>query len=584
MAADSAPAYRAVLPLLREAAKIAALYFRSSERWVAWGLLACVIAAQLLLVAVAVVENYWRNAFFQALQERNWDAFIYQFWVFCVLGIGFVLGGVYQRYFAQWLTIRWRQWLTARLLAHWLDGAVHYRASLAADGIDNPDQRLSEDIRNFIEQVLALSVGLFAAVAKLVSFVAILWTLSSLVPLVLFGQSWIIPGYLVWAALAYAVVGTIVTHWIGRPLIALDYEQEKREADFRFALVRLRENAEPVALQRGERAEQQGLLVRFQAIAANWYRLMWRQKVVSFFTATYRHYSRYFPYLVMAPLYFGGGMQLGALMQAGSAFNEVRSAFSYLVESYLKLAEFAATVQRVSGFMDATEAAQLAFEAERSRDDGSPDDHAPVGVTVDALTVRLPDGRVVATLEQIALKASDSLLITGISGAGKTSVMRTIAGIWPFKDGDLRVAAARPLALSQRAYLPLGSLRQALAFPQAVEACSDAAIQAVLDDVGLGALASQQDFAVDWNRRLSDGEKQRLSLARALLLRPDLLLLDEATSALDATSEEALHRLLRRRLPSAIIIAVSHNPALVAIYGAPLVLETAEEPRRRLRS
>ena len=559
----------AVWPLLRMAAKIAALYFRSQERVAAWALLLCVIAAQLLLVAFAIAENYWRNAFFQALQERNWDAFVVQFWVFCGLGVAFVFGTVYQRYFTQWLVIRWRRWLTEHLLTQWLDGPVHYRAQLAGQGVDNPDQRLSEDVRNFIEQVLVLSVGLLGAIARLFSFVAILWTLSSIVPLMLFGQSWIIPGYLVWAALIYAVVGTILTHWIGRPLIALDYEQERREADFRFGLVRLRENAEAVAMQRGEQAERQGLLVRFQAIATNWYRLMWRQKVVSFFTTTYRHYSRYFPYLVMAPLYFGGGMQLGALMQAGSAFNEVRSAFSYLVESYLKLAEFAATVQRLSGFMEAS-----------NRTHAELSDRRPGPAATDAtvlakdLVVRAPGGQQIASIDGLKLRAGDRLLVVGASGAGKTSLMRAITGIWPYRSDGLQVAAQRPLALSQHAYLPLGSLRQALAFPLAPECYPDKALHAVLTDVGLTQLARELDAAVDWGRRLSDGEKQRLSIARALLLAPDLLILDEATSALDQSSEEALHRLVQERLPAAIVIAVSHRPSLAAIYNASLSLES----------
>jgi putative ATP-binding cassette transporter len=572
-----------VRPLLRDAAKIAATYFRSEERWSAWGLLVCVVAAQLLLVGVAVATNYWRNAFFQALQERNWDAFLYQFWVYCCLGVGFVLASVYQRYFTQWLTIRWRRWLTAHLLGQWLDGAVHYRAQLVDGGIDNPDQRLSEDIRNYIEQVLALSVGLLGAVAKLVSFVAILWTLSNLVPLMLFGQNWAIPGYLVWAALIYAVVGTIVTHWLGRPLIALDYEQERREADFRFGLVRLRENAEAVAMMRGEPAERTSLLARFNAIAANWYRLMLRQKIVSLFTMTYRHYSLYFPYLVMAPLYFGGGMQLGALMQAGQAFNEVRSALSYLVESYFKLAEFAATVQRLSGFIAATGDARNA----PIPGEGSDKPHEQTGVDVAGLMVRSPEGRLIAALDKLHLKPGAGLLVTGVSGAGKTSLMRAIAGIWPYRDGDLRVTAARPLALPQRAYLPLGSLRQVLAFPLAPDSYPDGTLRAALVDIELGDLAPQLDDAVDWTRRLSEGEKQRLSIARALLLKPDLLLLDEATSAIDVEGEAALHRLIRERLPAAIIIAVSHRASLAATYAAHLAVAPPGEgpvPAQRLKT
>ena len=218
------------------------------------------VSAQLALVGIAVAENYWRNAFFQTLQEKSWPGFVHQFWVYVAIGIGFILATVYQRYLIQWLTIRWRRWLTARYLDNWLDGPVHYRAMIAPDSIDNPDQRVAEDVRHFIDTTLSLTVGLLGAIARLFSFIAVLWGLSRIVPITLFGETYIVPGYLVWAALIYAILGSVVTHWIGRTLIPLDFEQERREADFRFALVRLRENAEAVAMLRGEPSEKQDLL------------------------------------------------------------------------------------------------------------------------------------------------------------------------------------------------------------------------------------------------------------------------------------------------------------------------------------
>ncbi len=552
------PPRSSVRALTGEAARLAAPYFRSSERASAWALLACVIGFQLLLVGIAVLENYWRNAFFEALQQRSWDDFLLQFWVFCAIGIGFISGNVYQRYFTQWLSIRWRRWLTDHFLSRWLDGPVHYRAQLAG-AVDNPDQRLSEDIRQYIDQLIALGVGLIGAIAKLVSFVAILWTLSNLVPLRLFGIDLAIPGYLVWAALAYAVLGTIVTHLIGRPLIPLDFERERREADFRHDLVRLRDHAEAVALLRGEAEEHRGLMRRFAAIAANWYRIMHLQQIVSLFTTTYRYYSRYFPYLIMAPMYFGGSLAFGALMQAGQAFNIVRDAFSYLVESYLKLTEFGATVQRLTGFAEAATA--------HAHPPASVSSSAHTGRFVaENVSVHAPGGATIGKLSSLDLRPGESRLLVGPSGSGKTSVLRALAGVWPHARGRIEAAESDILALPQRPYIPKGSLRRVVSYPREEATYGEPDLTATLDAVGLSLLAPHLDTEQDWNARLSEGEKQRLSIARAILFRPDILLLDEATSALDHDSERILHALIRQKLPETTIIATAHEPLLSPLH------------------
>ena len=328
-----------------------------------------------------------------------------QFLVYIAIGVGFVLATVYQRYFTQWLTIRWRHWLTARYLDRWLDGSVHYRAMIVPGIIDNPDQRIAEDVRQFIDSTLSLTVGLLGEIARLFSFAAVLWTLSDLIPFNLFGQSYVIPGYLVWAALIYAVLGTAVTHWIGRSLIPLDFEQERREADFRFALVRLRENAEAVALLRGEASEKQELLSRFRAIMQNWFRLMARQQWVGLFTGAYRRFSVYFPYFAMAPLYFGGNMQLGAFMQSGSAFNQVRDAFSYFISSYLKIAELSAVVQRLAQFGATIESAGTDFPSHPQAPISGPNP-----ITACHLVVSAPDGTSIVRLDQFAIARGEAIL------------------------------------------------------------------------------------------------------------------------------------------------------------------------------
>ena len=544
--------------MLREIFRIAAPYFRSEERWRGVGLFICVVVAQLTLVGAAVAENYWRNAFFQTLQNRDWPGFLAQFGVFSAIGIVFVLATVYQRYLTQWLSIRWRRWLTTRYLGKWLDGPVHYRAGLAGGSVDNPDQRIADDIRQFIDGVISLTVGLIGAVARVFSFVAVLWTLSNLMPLRILGETYVIPGYLVWTALIYAALGTLVTHLIGRHLIALDFERERREANFRFALVRVRENGEAIALMRGEPSERADLQTRFGEIVRNWYRLMRWEQFVSLFAESYRYYSRYIPYFALAPLYFGGPMQLGAFMQAGSAFNSVHQAFSYFVGSYVRIAELAATVQRLSAFDRAmTEAGQGSQAAGLT--DGS-------GLEVDNLEVNNAAGEPIVALDHLRLAPGETGLLLGRSGSGKTSLIRAITGIWPFKKGRIAIPAGNMMALPQRPYMPLGSFRRAVTYPMPPDRFSDERIREVLAAVGLTRLSSSLDVADVWDKKLSEGEKQRVALARVLLAEPTLIVLDEAMSGLEAPSEITLHQELRQRLPQSAILSASNDERLIDLH------------------
>ncbi|MFT3938126.1 ABC transporter ATP-binding protein/permease [Rhodopseudomonas sp.] len=552
---------------LRNALRIAAPYFRSDQRSVGLGLLASLICAQLVVVGAAVAENYWRNAFFQTLQDKNWPGFIEQFWVYAVIAVFHICGAVYQRYLSQWLTIRWRGWMTSYYLDRWLEGAVHYRAMMSSHTVDNPDQRIADDIRSYIGLTLELLIGLIGALARLTSFVAILWALSNSIPLTIFSVT--IPGYLVWAALIYAIAGSFVTHWIGRRLIQIDFEQERREADFRFALVRLRENSEAVALLRGEDFEKRGLAMRFRAIVDNWFRLMNLQQLIGLFSESYKRYSLYFPYFVMAPLFFGGTMQLGSFMQSGSAFNEVRNSFSYFINAYLKLAELAAVTHRLSQFAEVLEQSKAA-----NADVASPAD----GAALDAseIVVKTAAGSPIIAVRSVRVDSGTSLLITGPSGTGKTSLVRALAGVWPFVDGKVSTAARRTLVLPQRPYLPLGTLRAAVSYPEAPDHSNATRIAEVLKTVGLDHFVALLDHVDRWDLRLSEGEKQRLAIARALLYQPDLLILDEATSALSKPSEILLHQILRMHLSTATIVAVSHQDALHSYYDSVTVLRTSE--------
>jgi len=547
-----------------EFARIAFPYFRGNDRWWGRGLLLIVIALQLFQVWLNVRFNAWYNTFYTALQDKDWDTFIFQLGVFTALAAFFIVTAVYQLYLQQWLQIRWRGWLTEAYLGRWLAGGTHYRMRLKGDEADNPDQRIAEDIRLFVNGTLDIGIALLGSVVTLVSFVVILWNLSSATPLMIGDTSYQVPGYLVWAALIYAVVGTWVTHLVGRPLIKLNFDQQRYEADFRFSLVRLRENAEEVTLLAGEPAEHERLRDRFAHVIQNWYGIMSRTKRLTFLTAGYNQVAIIFPFLVVSPVYFFGALTLGGLMQIAQAFSQVQSALSFFVTAYSSIADWKAVLDRLAGFEESIGWAQgLGGAAPRVEfiSDGSGALH------VEQLAVGLPNGREIVRLTDLAIAPGERILVTGPSGSGKTSLFRALGGIWPFGTGTVRVPeGASVLVLPQRPYLPLGTLRGALAYPGPQDAFAPQEIEDVLDAVGLSALREKLDETAYWTDKLSGGEQQRLSIARALLQKPQWLFLDEATSALDEASEAALYRLLMERLPESAIVSIGHRSSLVQFH------------------
>ena len=341
-------------------------YFMSEDRWPGRLLLIAVIAAELGLVTINVLLNEWNNRFYNALQDHNWDAFVHELLFFCMLAAIYIVCAVYQLYLNLWLQIRWRRWMTVQFLGDWLKGSNHYRMQMLGDVADNPDQRISDDLKLFVDNTLTIGIGMLSSIVTLGSFVVILWHLSGDAPLILFGMEWRIPGYLVWCALLYAVFGTVLAHLIGRPLIELNFLQQRYEADFRFNLVRVRENSEQIALLGGERAEDDRLLARFAKVVANWRAIMTRQKRLTFFTASYTQVSNVFPFLVVSPLYFAGRMALGGMMQTASAFTSVQTALSFIITSYSTIAEWRAVVDRLSGFEEAMLAARAAAVSRRT--------------------------------------------------------------------------------------------------------------------------------------------------------------------------------------------------------------------------
>ncbi|MGA8421779.1 MAG: ABC transporter ATP-binding protein/permease, partial [Pseudolabrys sp.] len=535
-------------------------------------LLAAVVAIELSIVGLNVLLNSWNNAFYNALQDKDWDAFVYQLGYFCVLATAFILLAVYQLYLNQWLQIRWRRWLTETYLDRWLTEANHYRMQLLGDAADNPDQRIAEDVRQFIDAgILPIGLNLLNAVVTLGSFAFILWNLSAAAPLHVFGLKYDIPGYLLWAALIYAVVGTIFTHLIGRALIALNFQQQRYEADFRFNLVRVRESSEQIALLNGERAERHGLLLRFGNVVANWMAIMSRQKKLTFLTAGYRQAAVVFPYIMVSPAYFAGVVQLGGLMQTANAFGQVQDALSVFVNIYRSLAEWRAVVERLAGFDQSIVAARAAASTPPVITLAPGDASA---VTLKDVAVRLPQGTPLVSASNVSIKLGEHVLVSGPSGSGKSTLFRALAGIWPFGSGTITVPKnARVMMLPQRPYFPIAPLAAAVAYPAERGSYDEAKIAELISAVGLPALAARIEEEAHWNRMLSLGEQERLGLARALLFEPDFLFLDEATASLDEPGEEALYQLLHRRLPRTTIVSIGHRSTLAAFHQRRLAFD-----------
>ncbi|KIZ41003.1 MULTISPECIES: ABC transporter ATP-binding protein/permease [Rhodopseudomonas] len=544
--------------------RIAAPYFRSDDRRMAWLLLSAVVGIELAVVGLTVLFNRWNNVFYNALQERNYDVFKYQIGYFCVLATIWIALKVYQLYLNQWLQIRWRRFMTEHYLGGWLHDANHYQMQLLGDAADNPDQRIAEDTQMFVQQTLGLGVGLLSAIVTLASFVVILWGLSDEAPLHLFGRDIPIPGYLVWGALIYATIGTALTHWIGRPLVGLNFQQQRLEADFRFNLVRARENSEQIALLRGETAERGRLSERFGRVFDNWLGIMTRNKKITAFTASYSQASIIFPYILVAPAYFAQRVQLGGMMQTASAFNSVQDALSFFISAYRTLAEWQAVVARLDGFETAIDKAAVR-KSEADIIQVAPTGSGAIDLT--NLIVHLPGGRQLVSAADFQFRGNERTLITGPSGSGKSTLFRAIAGIWPFASGSIAIpSGATLMMLPQRPYFPVGALHAAIAYPAEEADFSARRVTEVLTDVGLPALAPRLDEHAHWNRMLSLGEQQRLGLARALLHQPQFLFLDEATASLDEPSEAALYRLLERKLPATTIVSIGHRSTLEAFH------------------
>jgi putative ATP-binding cassette transporter len=536
-------------------------YWVSEEKWRARGLLFAIVVLALAMVYIEVQINTWNRLFYNALETRNYAAFVEQLWRFSYLAFGFIAVAIYRIYLTQALQMRWRVWMTKRYMSHWLANQAYYRIE-QTHAADNPDQRIAEDLNDLTSGSLSLSLGLLSSVVTLLSFIDILWNVSGPISFMLGKQQWTVPGYMVWFAIGYAGIGSLIVGWIGWPLVGKHYHQQRFEADFRFGLIRVRENAEAVALYRGEAEESRQLEERFQRIRENWWGIMRTTKRLNLASNFYDQFANIFPFLAAAPRYFSGAVSLGGLMQISSAFGQVQGALSWFISAFTDFAAWKASVNRLAGF-------HAAMDAVHAEPSGISVQSNNVGaLLIENLRLHLPDGAALTTRFSAQIEAGQRISIAGPSGCGKSTLMRAIAGVWPYGAGTIEIPQQwKLLFLPQKNYLPIATLRAAIAYPAEERAYTDLAIRHYLDSCRLPHLKHLLDQTDNWSQRLSPGEQQRLAFVRALLTRPTALFLDEASSALDTETEEHVHQLLIQDLPQTTIVSVAHRES-VAKYHA----------------
>jgi vitamin B12/bleomycin/antimicrobial peptide transport system ATP-binding/permease protein len=565
----SRQAHRERIPLAR-VWRLLRPYWFSEDRWPGRGLLVLVIALTLGGVWLTVLVARWNRLFFDALQEKNYAAFVSLLGRFGVLAALYIATAVYALYCTQMLQIRWRRWLTERYSRDWLAGRAYYLLQLEPSRVENPEQRIQDDIGIVTSLTLDLLTGVINSVATLGSFAVLLWILSGTLPLRLPGVSVVIPGYMVWVAILYAALGSVATHFVGRALIGINFDLQRYDAEFRFRMIRIRENAEGVALSGGEADEELQLKAAFGNIWRTWWRLMKAQRRLTFFSAGYGQAATVFPIIVAAPRYFAGVLTLGGLTQTALAFGQVQSSLSWFIDAYPRLAQWTASVNRLTGFDEALGRVQQLSK--------SP---AALGVTpsptstliVEDMQLSLPDRRSILDHASVCIAAGDRVVVNGPSGSGKSTLFRALAGIWPYGSGTVSIPTGkRMLFLPQRPYLPIGTLREVLSYPGRPDGHSDATFERALRDARLPHLIGHLDEQANWSLELSGGEQQRIGFARALVYRPDWLFLDEATSAVDEATEEALYALLQAQLPGLTMISVAHRATVAKFHHRRLTL------------
>lgn len=547
-------------------------YWVSDQKWKGLGLLAIVIALNFATVYLLVQINTWYNDFYNALQAYDQEQFLPLIGKFTALAFIYIIIAVYAIYLRQELQIKWRTWMTDRYLDAWTNNQTFYRLQVERSDTDNPDQRISEDISQFVSITLALLVGFLKQLTTLAAFGIVLWNLSGVMNFSIGSHEFQIYGYMLWVTIIYAGIGTIFAHLVGRRLIGLNFDQQRYEADFRFNMMRVRENSESIAFYRGEEEEVAGFRERFSYVVKNFWQLMKATRLLNFYVNGYGQLAVIVPIILAAPRYFSNEIALGGLMQTISAFGRVQDALSYFVDAYDSIAQLAAVTKRLSSFTAHMEDVNINLQS-KVRIQAAQDSK----LELEDLSIALPNGKILIESLFVDVKKGNRLLVTGTSGCGKSTLLRTLAGIWRFGSGAIKIPAEdRAMFLPQKPYLPLGSLRRAIAYPATAEDTPAAReyLKKILESVKLSNLEDRLDDVDDWSRILSLGEQQRLAFARVLLARPDWLFLDEATSALDEDMEKDLYDLLRTELPEVGIVSVGHRSSLFDLHDAELHIDS----------
>jgi putative ATP-binding cassette transporter len=555
---------------LRAFLALALPYFRSEDRWRGRALLAGVIAAEFALVYVAVLTNQWNGRFFNALEARNWDKVQIELLVFVLIVVANAAAGAGMWWVGQHFQMRWRHWMTERFAGNWMVNGRHYRIRFIGPEVDNIHLRIANDIFIFIQKTYEVGSALVGVLVTLISFAIILGGLSAITPLPLFGYDFSFPGYLIVVALCYACIATLIAHLVGRRLVHLNFQQQRREADIRFATARVTDHSEQVALLKAEPVERTEIGRRFGALVVNWRMLAAVQTRLTGFTYGYAQVSMIFPTLVVTPAYLVGAIPLGVLVQAAAAFQKVETSCAYFINYYSRIAEWKAALDRLWQLETALQRADLTrpehgdIEAlHEPRDD----------IRLESLVLRSESGERVTGVPDLTLVSGDRVLINGASGSGKTTLLRALAGIWPFGEGRIRLpTGARVLTLSARPYFPLGSLRQALAAPALTAEVSGTELEEAMHTAGLSHLIHRLDEEADWTTALSAGEQRRVGLTRALLLRPDVLLIDDADVTSDIGRAKEFYDLLAEQLPAAIVVSTSGSTMLADCHDCSITI------------
>ena len=578
--------------------RLAGPYFNSEERWFARLLLAGVVALTLLQIGIAVRINIWNKDFFDALDKRDWGLFLGQMRTFALLLAAAMGIAVYQAYVKQLLQLRWRRWLTNALVERWLAEKRYYHLNFIGGGVDNPDQRIAENTKHAVDMTVEFAIGLLNSMLTLISFIGILWALSGTLHMTVSGIPIAIPGYMVFAAILYAGVGSGLTYLVGRPIVTANIRTNAAEADYRFSLMRVRENSEAIALIHGENDENKGLGAYFTEVLASSMGLMRSQRRLMWLTSFYASVGWVYPTLVASPRFFSGAITLGVLMQITAAFGQVQTALNWFVDNFPKLAEWRSHAERLLEFD-----AALELMGEATSESGevttillSEGDSGVEVLRFRELSITHIDGNVIMGDANTEIARGEKVLIVGPSGSGKSTLFRAIAGLWPWGAGKIILPdRSKMMFMPQRPYLPLGTLRQALCYPASVRRFPIVEVKAALRRCGLEALMARMNDRERWDRVLSGGEQQRLAFGRLILHKPDWVFMDEATSALDDDSQKSMMGLFSKELAGATLISIAHRAGLDAFHdrtltlvesvdGARLVTKRRPRTARQLRS